>query len=30
MTIKIPANAKKAEIEAAFINLQKDKKTLKP
>jgi hypothetical protein len=26
----IPANAKKAEIEAVFKNLQKDKKTLKP
>ncbi|WP_255038269.1 hypothetical protein [Lacihabitans soyangensis] len=30
MTVKIPANAKKAEIEAVFKNLQKDKKTLKP
>jgi hypothetical protein len=30
MTVKIPANAKKAEIDAVFKNLQKDKKTLKP
>ena len=30
MTVKIPAKAKKAEIEAVFKNLQKDKKTLKP
>lgn len=30
MTVKIPLNAKKADLETIFLNIQKKNKTLKP